>query len=403
MRRKLKDVVLLCFVVISMAQLAACKNESATNETQSTAELVGTKWHPGHYMFLPKSISDLAGLENALISIADIPELRGIQLRVYWYEIETGDGVYDASAIDAALALAKQYDKYLVFQITERCWNCVGGPLTPSYITTDPVYNGGVYIQNGVDQFSQIFDPLVMAQFNKMIRWLGENYDNHPYLEAINFQESAYPCKSIPECLEVDYTGQLIGRIANAKQYFKHTNVIQYANWINNIDYASGRTVDDALTEIMDEVRRSGAGWGGPDTLPYLAVGKTTYNSTIPAYSYYATNAADIPLGGAIQAAEMNGAQGIFTAQELFYTAVDELKLNYVFWISRENSANYPALISDVPPPTAGQVHQNIVDSGISQSYIDSLPTMSVLSYIKSQQARANTVCPNLIAPCITD
>ncbi|MCU7940452.1 MAG: hypothetical protein KZQ64_00405 [gamma proteobacterium symbiont of Bathyaustriella thionipta] len=237
----------------------------------NVAAETGVKWHPGHYILGYGTLANKVYLKNTFKSIRNIPQFTGIQMRVNWAEIETSKGVYNTALIEGALELAEKYQKRLVIQIMDRCWNCPENTIVPDYITTDPIYSGGVILRNNKDLFVRIFDPVVMKQFNKMIKWLGKTFDSNNYFEAINFAETAFPCRHTPECVAPAYTNGLIERLKNAKESFIHTNVIQYANWLSQRSLRKGPKA--VLGELMDEVKEHKAGWGGPDIIPYDAPG----------------------------------------------------------------------------------------------------------------------------------
>src|SRR5678815_5470875 len=79
----------------------------------------GVKWHPGHYVMLGTGTQ--AQHFNQIDEIGKDVVIKGVQVRIWWAELEKSKGVYDSSKVDAYLRKLKSVSvpKRLVVRIMD--------------------------------------------------------------------------------------------------------------------------------------------------------------------------------------------------------------------------------------------------------------------------------------------
>jgi len=102
------------------------------------------KWHPGHYVWLDQHIEQSAHFKN-IDEIASVSSIKGVEVQIYWAELERAKGQYDFSKIDAYLAKLKSLPvaKRLVVRVMERKFGSSTSGIVPDYLRNEAVYNGG--------------------------------------------------------------------------------------------------------------------------------------------------------------------------------------------------------------------------------------------------------------------
>lgn len=322
----------------------------ASTASTTAPETTGTKWNPGHYMLVyfntPQSIYD---------DIFSEPNVKGVQVRYYWSELETEKGVYDFSKIESDLRYLEAHGKRLVMQLQDRRSAKSTIQFVPDYLLNDPIYKGGIY-----NTMPRLWDPVVMDRMIELGKALGNRFDKEPYFEALNFPATAPgffgDVKAPSDYTRSKYAEQIKRRLAETKAAFPHTNVIQYADFL--IGEISG---------IIEQAYNVGAGTGAPDIIP-----NDPAEGDIVRRDYIDLS----PVGQAVQAPELCGKEGCNLPQDLYNYAVNKQKINYMFWIRFGTSKD-----------TATEKY--------SWKY-GILPTIN-------ENPRTNETCPTQIAPCITN
>src|SRR5688572_11046794 len=79
------------------------------------------KWHPGHYVILDGYSSQTSHFTQ-INEVANVGGVKGVVLRLWWYELEPSKGSYNLSRIDAYLTKLKSSPtpKRLIVRIMDR-------------------------------------------------------------------------------------------------------------------------------------------------------------------------------------------------------------------------------------------------------------------------------------------
>jgi hypothetical protein len=303
------------------------------------------KWHPGHYAFVQFS---------ALREEHIYANFRGIQKTYTWRELEPEPDRYDFSAIRADLAFLGKHDRRLVIQVQTKTFG-PGQNYCPEYLA-GPAYGGGVYKTRWGSFNPIIWDERVNRRLNALYAQLGKELDREPFLEAVVIPESATTFDVATQD-ELHYTVEKYIRSVESgmqalKDAFPTTVVIQYVNM-----------PPEATQALAAYAQAHGVGFGGPDIYPY---DPQLTNPQRGVYRLYAPLSGSVPLGAAVQQndytqrAAFRGAAGETPVQEIYEFGRDTLRLNYIFWGTRQGYfEKVQAMLADpsFPKDPAGGLH----------------------------------------------
>lgn len=323
----------------------------------------GTKWHPGHYLMLYMTTTD-ADMPGIIMSIAEVPGIRGIQ-RVYkWKNLEPVEGKYDFSSIQKDLDALAAIGKRLVIQVQAKS-NKPGQVFVPSYLLNRQ-YDGGIYNTNGGNNVAY-WNAGVQERLLALVGELGRQFDGHPNLEAVNFDETA-PSTNDKAWLNAhldDYLAGMMRVVLAAKQAFPHTVVLQYINWPVK-----------PLPWMLAKFKSAGVGVGGPDVYVEdqgLAQG---------AYQYIRSVSGDLPIGMAVQYGNYshksdNSRFDPPSIASLNHFARDILRVNYIFWLRRTRE------------PDGADYYQDL------KNYF------RTIDWQANPSGGLNTACPKALVKCV--
>lgn len=368
---KLKTIfpaILLCLVLaIEFSAIAAENSPTAQEIGAKQIDRLRTKWHPGHYILLYPKQKEPEYFYSVMRDLRAYPVFRGVQKKYFWNRLEPRYGVYDFSEIRSDLANLARIDKQLVLTLQAESF-ITSEKLVPDYLLGDE-YEGGVYpINSGKGYNVAYYNAKVQERLVALVEALGREFDAHPNLEAINFEETS-PSRQEPEWHRSHIENYIDGmlRVASAgKKAFPGTVVIQYVNY-----------PESSLPRVVKALSSQGIGMGGPDTYqnnPHLARG---------VYSYYPKIAGLLPIGMAVDYHNYQSSVGGNAPLDrpsiasIHQFAQQALKPNYMFWLRRTGDA-----------ASGSNYWQDVLD--YFKSFDASLHPSGGLS----------TDCPRAIAPC---
>lgn len=363
---------LFLLVLLAFCLQANAEDNTPSADTQSEKDVpnAGVKWHPGHYISLYPKQDEPYYFNSVLNDLITNPHFKGVQKKYFWNKLEPLKGFYDFSEIKKDLTSLSRINKQLVITVQAESF-ITSQKLVPSYLLSQE-YEDGVYPINTGKGFNvAYYNKKVQDRMVLLVEALGKEFNSHPNLEAINFEETS-PSRQEPEWHRAyikNYIAGMLRVVGAAKKAFPNTVVIQYVNY-----------PESSLPFIVDTLRSSGIGMGGPDTNPnnrHLAQG---------VYTYYPQISGVIPIGMGV---DYHNYQSSFGGSgpldkppiaSIHQFAVDKLKPNYMFWLRRtkepSNGSNY---------------------------------WQDVLNYFKNYDWQSgpdgglNTGCPSAISPCNTN
>jgi hypothetical protein len=297
-----------------------------------TAHAAGdVKWHPGHYYLVTYGKENPSFMKKIYTEVAQTPALRGLVIRYDWAELESAEGVYNFSAIDARLAeLAAQKKRLIILlRIRESDPDAV---LVPNYLK-DSKYEGGVFAfgKSGSTTIKgynvKLWNDLVHDRLTTLIRALGKRYNSHAYFEGIGLTESAMgqPLEPVSSTEIERHYFNLLSINNKLRSNFPNTMTFQYLNYPRWI-----------LESFTNKFKETGTALGCPDIFieePGLWYPKKPKGL----YNYYPELSGVIPL--TVQVEDQNFENTRFdgtgyqpTVSELLKFGRDTLKVNYIFW-----------------------------------------------------------------------
>lgn len=281
------------------------------------------KFHPGHYVAVGRV--EAGNLRFA----AATPGISGVQRRYRWAQLEPEQGRYDLTAIAQDLRIASAAGVQLVAMVEDKTFD--GTVPTPGYLQ-----DGEHTLRGPRGSVAARWNPLVVDRFTQLIAAIGARFDCDPSFEGIALQETALSLD--PGTLRTagysaeKYRDSLIRILRGAAAGVPRSRVFWYMNFLpGNQGY---------LDDIALAVVGTGVVMGGPDILPE--------NSALAqrVYPIYRRFHGRLPLFGSMQhdsyrhprgavgpdAAAKSRPDDLWSMEELFVFARDELHVDYVFW-----------------------------------------------------------------------
>lgn len=281
----------------------------------------GVKWHPGHY------VNGYWGtdVDGTIAQAKKSSAVKGVSFLHGWWTLETAPGVFDFSTIDTQLAKAKAAGLQLIIQIVDRTFFASRPHAVPTYMLTDPIYQGGESIlTDGSGGFRKAtalrFVPAVQDRMNALYVELGARYDLDPNFEAVGLNEedsfettgsnmSGYSSRAY---IDQEKRGMTAGAAA-----FPHTVTLKWLNW------------GPGNSELFAHAASLGVGVCGPDLDPNM----TTFSYPVNYQAYFG----QVPLAMAVQwprveTTVQNGSPPLTIATFGISAPPAGIGLNYIIW-----------------------------------------------------------------------
>ena len=290
-----------------------------------------------HYVFFGGDREQIR-TDSAFLATKSI---EGAQILYTWRLLEPSKDGYNFTPIREDLEFLRSHGKKLFIQLQEVTFDSTRINV-PRYLLNDSAYHGGVARQytNGSENDSiptpsgwvaRRWDPAVQERFYKLLTALGKEFDGK--IEGINLPETSLvmgPNRRFhPEGFTFEkYRDAIIANMRVFKRAFPTSVAMQYANFMPG----EWRATSDKgyLTSVYAAAKELKVAVGGPDVMP-----SRTGQMTGP-YPLIREAAGTVPTGLAVQdgnLAEINPKTGKkVTAAELLRFAVEDLKLDYLFW-----------------------------------------------------------------------
>jgi hypothetical protein len=229
---------------------------------------VTKKWYPGHYIYvsLDKNFDSVMD-ESKRTIVKDNPNFTGYHNRYSWAALENAKDEYDFSLIEADLETARSDGKKLIVHVHDRNHQGTDRLPVPEYLTTDPVYAGGVYVAEDTAAGNQKLMPKIWnagyaERLGALLRALGEAFDDDTALAYVCLEETALPgAKEQPDFTADGLRDGYLTIHAAAGEGLPRTLFSQYVNWGGGL---SREGADDVMDHLVHTVK---GGFGAPDFL----------------------------------------------------------------------------------------------------------------------------------------
>jgi hypothetical protein len=292
----------------------------------TTTYAQAVKWHPGHYLMLNTG----GGQSERFRHIEEVgkePAIKGVQLYVWWYEIEKSKGVYDFSVIDVYLNKLKTLStpKRLVVRIMDRRFGGTSNTgIIPSYMLSDPTYKGGIAYQAPNNCYvARLWEPAVMDRMIALYRALGTRYNADPYLEGFATEETSIGFSSgqVPSGYSTAaLLKQFLRFASSARATMPQTNIFMGTNFLGS---------DADMGTLIQALYENDLGAGGPSTIPnrYIQSQKVWTGGTGADYRGL------IAIGPGIETTVFGGKHGSWTPKQIGDWAYKTLGVTHLFWV----------------------------------------------------------------------
>ncbi len=291
--------------------------------TAHSARAQGVKWHPGHYLMLNGGGTQAQHFSH-IDEIAKEPVIKGVQVRMWWYEIERSKGSYDFSRVDAYLKKLKSLTvaKRLVVRIMDRKFHTTNRTgIVPAYLLSDPLYKGGVVkTKNGFA--ARLWEQPVMDRLIALYQALGRRYNADVYFEGIATEETTLSLGSIKPVgySNAALTNQYKRLVSAVRPAMPQTNLFLYTNFIGN---------NTLMSELIQAMVDPQVAAGGPNTVPdALTQGQRVWTGQLGA-DYRGL----LPISSGVETGELGGNHGTFTPKQIYDFAYNTLRVNHLFWV----------------------------------------------------------------------
>jgi hypothetical protein len=297
---------------------------------QAQTDTSPVKFNPGHYIQLNGRAGDFL-IENTFKEISALPNVRGVQTRHQWTQLEPEKGIYNFTPVDNALGYAVKYNKRLALFISAKAFT-TGGKAVPDYMHTAE-YSGGAYkimigakdTMNTPDMEGEnvaLYDAKVRDRLIALMQALGKRYNGHNSLELIAFNETAMgQADPALTTAQKDAWFSNLRKVHEAtRAAFPNTVVMQFVNF--------PRTHTPNLVSGMME---NGTALGGPDTF------LNAEDLETQTYPFYDTAQYKLAIGPSVQGENYVASYqfGPYVQQnpvDLYNFAKSRLHANYIFW-----------------------------------------------------------------------
>lgn len=112
----------------------------------------------------------------------DIPSLDyvdGTLVRISWADLETSAGHYDWTLLDAQIALAEQYNHYIVLAI-------MNGPFAPAWLASEGASTFTYLFRGSIQSLPLPWDATYLEYYSAFIQALGQRYANNDSIKLIH-------------------------------------------------------------------------------------------------------------------------------------------------------------------------------------------------------------------------
>ena len=284
----------------------------------ASAAAQGIKWHPGHYVMFSTDDSTSQILRN-IEEIGAETSIKGVQVRIRWYDLETAKGLYDFSAIDAYLAKlrAQPTRKQLVVRIIDRDFNATStAGIVPSYLLSS-TYNGGL-VRSKTGYVARLWEAAVMDRLIALHTAIGQRYEGDTRFEGLATEETTlalsqpFPAGYSSAALGAQYT-RLVTAVRAA---MPSSNFFLYTNFVGSASVMDG---------LMQSLMATRGAAGGSNIVPS--------NKTQGQQVWTGDFGADYRLLLALSSSVETGELRDYTPRQINDWAYNTLRVHHIFWV----------------------------------------------------------------------
>lgn len=276
------------------------------------------------------NLGDTQAQHNRTIDeIAGVPAVKGVEVRLFWSQLEPSKGTYDFSRIDGYLKKLKSLPtpKRLVVRVMDRRFGTSNkSGIVPNYLMSDPAYRGGVVPMgaHGEGFVARLWETPVMDRLMALYKAMGVRFDSDPFIEGFSTGESTLSLGN-PKQWPAGYThaallSQYLRFVDSARQYMPQSNIFFNANYLGG---------DAMMSTLLQRMYDEGVAACGPNVMPD--------NLTSSQRVWTGKTGADyrglLPIANAVEGPDLGGGHGDWTPKQLSDFAYNTLHGSHLFWV----------------------------------------------------------------------
>lgn len=158
-----------------------------------------------------------ANSDSVMASVAQLPFVDGILVRVVWRDLEPSPGMYDFTLLQRQFELARQYDVDITLAV-------LGGSFgSPEWLATLGVPSIAFTFQGKNSSVPAAWDPTFLARWTDFVRVVGAAYDGHPRLKLVHITNASFNGMEmqLPLMSEAEFTAAGYTPTAYAESYYQ--------------------------------------------------------------------------------------------------------------------------------------------------------------------------------------
>lgn len=276
-----------------------CPLEDDDDDDEDIGGKQTKKWHPGHYIQhkSPPTPAEIAKYFNG--SDPRYNAVKGVLIGFHWSVLENERDQYTLNNIQKFIDVLPE-NKQLIVLIFDRdvqAKSCATARL-PKYLKqSGDVGQMGTVTQGvftpGRGCIVNYWEPDVREREIKLLKKVGESFDNNPQVEAVLLAETTWGATKDIESGATLSSYQAIHTEANTA--FKKTHLVKMMNHLSGGAGPCGK-----LRTLADTLIPLGQGMGNPDSVPWDAlpwncnpparVGENKEDKSKPVYTIYREN-----------------------------------------------------------------------------------------------------------------
>lgn len=124
--------------------------------------------------------------DSVLSSVASLPFVDGILVRIAWKDIEPVKGQFDFTLLDRQLELARQFDVDIALAIMS------GSFSAPDWLAAEGAQQVPyTFMGQSLSLFAP-WDPILIERWDAAVRSVGAAYDGHPRIKLVHITHSTF-------------------------------------------------------------------------------------------------------------------------------------------------------------------------------------------------------------------
>lgn len=296
--------------------------------TTGTTSAVQKKWHPGHYLLLDGGDDTLPVLTTRVGEIANEPQVSGLMMRLDWDDLETTQGNYQWTLLDAVVSQMAAVDKYLWVLVRDRTFQGLSDANSapvPAYVKDIGGITGNGVMATKEGGMAALHRVAVMDRQIALFQAIAARYEDSPYFHGFYNEESTPGFGTVGSggvAPPGDFNNVLMAQQL-VRMYTAVATVAKKTLFMASVNFPNDATI---VTAVQGIAAAGQIGIGGPDAYPN--------GSFTPAENAYLGNTGGHNYVGELAAGFQFQRAGVKqqTFAEMWAIGKNTLRQQFFFW-----------------------------------------------------------------------